>query len=177
MSAKKKRRRTSISEYYRIILRFIDDYVAETGNTDWNMLDVARWAIAKGKADEPRQVDPAEQLARDMARAARQQFIKNDKGEPVRALHNYREMRCEKQLTFWFKIEDGTPEKMRMSIQGRRRGVVSDVLQAQRDLDYFNEHYNPGEPLEFDWDINKDVEEWREPGEYEDKPPTEEQDS
>jgi len=74
-----------------------------------------------------------------------------------RSCHRYPVQRGEKQLTFWVKIENATPENMKLSLQGRRNGARDDVLQAERDRRYFNVHYNPGDPIKISWNVDLDV--------------------
>jgi len=73
-------------------------------------------------------------------------------------------------------MEDGTPDQMKLSSQQRRKGIAADVFQADRDLKYYNTHYNPGDPIEADWNFNSDVLERQQPGEYDDTPPDEDED-
>jgi hypothetical protein len=80
-----------------------------------------------------------------------------------------------KQLMFWFKMENATPEDMRLSAQARRRGTRADVFQIVRDVKYYNSHYNPGDPIQLDFNFNKDIEEQQFPTEYPDAPPADNQ--
>jgi hypothetical protein len=75
------------------------------------------------------------------------------------------------QHTLWVKIEEATPHQMHVSAQARRKGVLMDVLQIDRDLGYFNNHHNPGDPIQMSWDFNADVDEQHMPTEYPDAPP------
>ena len=84
-------------------------------------------------------------------------------------------MRGDKQLTLWPKMEDMTPEKMRLSLQVRKTGSLQDVLQIERDKRYFNKHHNPGDPIEMDYNMNPDVEEHFLPDEYPEEPPADDQ--
>ncbi len=45
-----------------------------------------------------------------------------------------------------------------------------DILQLDRDITYFNKHYNPGDPIQMDFDYNPDVAERHLPTEYPDEP-------
>lgn len=85
-------------------------------------------------------------------------------------------MRNGKQLTLWPKMEDMTPDKMRLSPQVRKSGNVQDALQIERDKRYFNKHYNPGDPIETDFNINLDIEEHVMPTDYPETPPPSEDD-
>lgn len=151
-------------------MQYIDEYEAEFGGTAEDLNAVAQWAYAQGKW-KPRKRDPAKELARDLARASRQDYITDEQGEPVRRRHSYPVSRGEVQLMLWVKIENATPEKMKLSLQGRRNGALMDVLQADRDRQYYNKHYNPGDPIQISWNFDTDVEERQFPAEYPEQPP------
>jgi len=85
--------------------------------------------------------------------------------------HAYVETRGDKQYRFWFRMEDGTPEKMRLSAMSRRNGSLMDVMQIVRDVNYFNKNHNPGDPIQLDFNYNKDIVERNMPPEYPDSPP------
>lgn len=160
-----------LSLYCRQILKYVEEYESKFGNGSGEDLNaVAEWAFRQGKWEPPRR-NPARDLARDLAKASRQDYIKDDQGEPVRRRHSYPVTRGEVQLTFWVKIEDATPENMKISLQGRRNGALMDVLQADRDLRYYNKHYNPGDSIQLSWNFDLDVEERLYPSEYPEEPP------
>lgn len=64
-----------------------------------------------------------------------------------------------------------TRDQMRTSLSARRRGSLQDVLQIERDRRYSNKKYNPGEPIELDFNLNIDIEEHYQPDDYADEPP------
>lgn len=169
MNSKPKRPR-ALSQYNRQLVQIIDKYSEETGYKTVDLSAVAVWARAKGLLDLP-PVDVNKILAKALARASREEYIEDENGEPVRRRHAYKVSGGDKQQRFWFKMEDGTPEQMKMSGQQRRKGVVDDVQQVVRDLTFYNKHYNPGEPIEFDWNINLDLADRAESSEYSDTPP------
>jgi len=148
----KRKRCRPPSQYNRQLLDVIDLYCRETGSTTVDLAAVVVWARANNHLDLPR-VDINKILARALARASRQEYIEDENGEPVRRRHAYKVQEGEKQLTFWFKMEDGTPDQMKLSTQQRRKGIASDVFQADRDVKYYNVHYNPGDPIVPDWDF------------------------
>lgn len=158
------------SSYTRQLLAVIDRYEADTGDKSGDLHEVAAWAYRKDLVLPP-QRDVVRQIARDMARASRQDYIQDDNGEPVRRRHNYRESRGGEQFTFWFRIEEATPQKMKLSVQRRRNGTLMDVMQLHRDITYYNKNYNPGDPLAFEANFTFDIEERSQPNEYPDEPP------
>lgn len=172
MSEKRKRCR-STSQYQRQLLNVIDRYIEATGQTTVDLAAVVMWGRANGELDLPT-IDINKILVRALSRASREEYIADENGEPVRRRHAFKVKEGDKQQTFWFKMEDGTRDQMRISGQQRRKGVVADVFQVVRDINYYNKHYNSGEPLEFDWNINLDIAEKAESAEYDDTPPDDE---
>lgn len=166
-------RKKGPSAYQKKLLQFVDRYIAETGRTTVDMIHVAMWAISNGLW-EPRKIDVARQLQRDLSRAARQDYITDDEGEPVRRRHSYKVTSGEKQLTLWVSVEKATPRQMRLSAQARRRGILADCIQVERDLRYYNKNYNPGECIQLSFNFEPDMEERQLPRDYDDSPPPEE---
>jgi hypothetical protein len=166
-----KRKTKSEAPYYKRRLRAImQQYRDETGIKNIDCHELTNWAVAKGLCDPPVR-DPMQDLARAFASAAREEYLHNEEGQPVRRVHRIKEKRNERQLSLWVYMEDATPEQMRLSGRLRYNGMVKDGTQLDRDLQYFNRHHNPGEPIVFDYDLNKMIEERRLPTEYPDVPP------
>ncbi len=166
----KRKKCPKMSEATKEKLRLIDEYEKATGDKSGNLILVARWAHREGRIPLPT-VDPIKLIAKGLANACRQDYLDTDMG-PVRHRHAYipKGNPDQKMLFSWFKIEDATPEKMRLSAQGRRNGTLQDLLQLVRDLDYFNVKYNPGDPIMVDPDFTPDIEEMRMPPEYPEGP-------
>jgi hypothetical protein len=70
-------------------------------------------------------------------------------------------------------MEDMVPAEIRRSLTSRRTGTGQDILQIERDRRFYNKHYNPGDPIELDYNFNTDVEEHFLPTDYPDAPPPE----
>jgi len=156
------------------MMDIIDEFAEETGKTLYDLHEVAAWAYRKGKL-LPRPRNIINDLARQLAAAARQDYVEDENRAPVRQRHAVRKKIHGKQMTFWFMMEDATPEDMRLSAQARRRGTLADVLQIDRDVRYYNSHYNPGDHILIDFNYNKDIEERQLPTEYPDSRPDENQ--
>ena len=169
MKGSKKQAR-SLSQDVKQRLAIVDLYTEETGDKTPDLHYVAAWAYRKGLFD-PQPHDVIKQFAKELARACRQDFIEDENGEPVRQRHSVKVDQGGKQLVFWFKMEDASRENMRLSAQARRRGTLADVLQIVRDVAWYNKKYNPGDPLQLDFNYNKDIEERQQPTEYPDAPP------
>lgn len=173
MRAKRRSRKTQ-STYHRQLRQMLERYKEETGNDTWQMIDAAKWAIANDLWKAPR-YSPEKILARDMQQAARQEYIEDENGDPVRRKHPYRISSGDKYQTRWFNIEEATPDKVKISSSQRRNAIFADVVQAERDLRYYNKNYNTGEEIQMSWNFDADLSEKDQPTDYDDSPPTEEE--
>ena len=170
MSTKKKKKVRKSSVYSRQMIAIIDEYKAVTGRAEVDQHEVATWAIANGKWTMPK-VDVRKKLARDLAIAAREDYIQDDNGEPVRRRHAYKLATGNGQQTLWVNIENATPTVMKLCVADRRRGIHNDVGQLDRDMNHYNKHYNPGAPIQTSFNFTEDMEEKSEQTEYIDQPP------
>lgn len=133
----------SPSESTKAKLRLIDEYAEKTGDDSGNLIKVARWVHAQGMLPPP-PYDPIKLIAKSLANACRQDYVEDENREPVRRRHAYIPKADPDQKTFsWFKIEEATPEKMRLSAQGRRNGTLQDMLQLVRDINFYKQKLQP----------------------------------
>ena len=158
------------SQQDRQIQSIIEKYVAETGQTELVMPEVTAWAVKNGHCDLPI-ADALKQLAKQFSKAASTAMITGDDGKPVRKFLPYREVKGHKQLTLWSDIHDLSIENMRCSVQLVRRQVRSTIIQTDRNIEYFNNHVNPGDPIQLSWNFDADIDESKLPDEYDDTPP------
>jgi hypothetical protein len=167
MSANRKRRRKS-DAYNKDIERMIAEYIASTGDKDWNRVKVAEWAIRNGKWEQHKG-SAIKQLARDISRVAGKATFVNEDGDTVRKYHAWR--LGHDQPPLWSAMENITREHMTYSINARRDKLVDGAVKAIIDAEHFNKNHNSGDPILFQTDLTKDVREKREPGLYDDVPP------
>ncbi len=168
MSTRTKRSQSNRDRQFQ---EWLELYVEETGQTEIEMFDVAVWAVNNEHCDLPRS-DALKQLAKQFSKSASTAMITGDDGGPVRKFLPYRETKGLKQQTFWSDIHDLSIDKMKHSVQLVRRQVRSTVIQAERNIEYFNSHINPGDPIQLSWNFDADIEESRMPSEYNDTPPS-----
>jgi hypothetical protein len=156
-------------------LDLIDHYCTETGQTEYDLYEAAAWLYTNGFIEKPK-VDIVKIIQKALRRVSQQDFIEDENGEPVRHRHVYKEKRGDQMVMHWFKMEDATREKMHLSAQSRMRGTEMDILQLDRDLSYYNHHFNPGDPIKMDYNFNPAVEERHLPTEYPEARPDSEKD-
>jgi hypothetical protein len=148
-------------------------YMEETGKTDIDPHDLAKWAIGKGWP-QPAPINPIDQLAKDFSRTMREQVRRDSTtGKPYRAYHAYSVPQGDKQLRLWIDIDGTAPRnKMHMSLQQRRQQMVDDGLQLSFDADHWNATHPTEEPIQLVFDFTDDIEERKNaPDDDEDKDP------
>ncbi len=157
MGALKLKKRTK-SEFMHDI---INQYVEETGEVEFDMHDAADWAI-KHALWEPSPVDIRQQCARELSRAARDEYYEDPQGRRVRRKHPIRTG----QGVLWADIELAPPEHMKMSLQQRRGYIVCDCVQLRTDQDSYNDNNKHGAEIQLCFDFTEDVDERMMPSEY-----------
>lgn len=144
------------------IQRVIRYYKEQTGITDVDMKEVAKWAVAKGLLKLPKPRDPYDTLKERLSEAARiESRYDKTTGMSYRANHAYIVVQGGEQATFWFDIDDtsATRKKMHMSAVMRRNQIVSDGYQLTLDLDHWNSIHPEEDPIKMIMDITEDIEE------------------
>jgi hypothetical protein len=135
----------------------------------------APWAIKQGLWKRP-PIQPEEILRRLMCRALRDDYIEDQEHRWVRKHHPViEEVKTKdgvKRYSTWYEIYEMPPEKMRGSLQLRRRAALADVQQLKFDFDSYNDHNEFGATLPpMDFDFNKDLAEMELPATYSDEAP------
>jgi hypothetical protein len=161
------------SKYARDLERFIADYIQATGDHAWTTLKIADWLIKTGQWEDQK-INATRYLSRQLARAARQATITDEKGNKVRKYHAYR--LGPQQPMLWTEMDHIHRDHMDESKTMRRNTLAAGAIQLHLDLEYFNKNHNPGEPLLFDPDFTTDIEERSQSSDYDDTPPDEDED-
>ena len=118
--------------------------------------DVAAWAIHK-KLWKPRPTDILSQCADDLAKALREEYKTDEKGQRVRTKHVIREKIEGKQQFLWADIDTAPRAHMQKAFSQRRKQVVGDCHQLKVDVDYYNGKNSTNEPIQVVLDFTDDV--------------------
>ena len=153
---------------HQVMQRLIRHYKDETGKTEVNMKEVAKFALSKGWKTPP-PIDPLDRLAKEFAQAAREE-IRHDKktGRPYRANHSIIIPQGEDQLHLWIDIDEAPRKPMYKSLIMRREQMVGDGLQLTLDQDHWNGIHPDEEPINLPMDFTDDIE-WRKNAPHEQK--------
>lgn len=131
---------------------------------------IAAWAYEQGLM-KPTRKSVIDQLANEIGRAMRNEYMTDPQGRTIRRKHARRvEVQTEtgelKQMTIWDDIQTATPEHMQRSFQQRRNMTLADCFHHKQEVDSYNQNWNDGAPLKFTYDFNEDLEEKEMPTDY-----------
>lgn len=138
----------------RIVTRYMDAKQPWPATTR----EMAAWAI-RNKLWEAHPSALISQCADQLARAMREEYIKDPQGRTVRAKHVARVLRGDEQTALWADIRTASREHMQIAFQQRRQQIVGDCRQLKSDCDSYNDNKNPGEPIQLVFDFRNDLEE------------------
>jgi len=141
------------------LISVIHQYKFETGKTEVDMHEVARYAMERGWR-RPKPVDPVDQLAREFSKAAAQEMRHDKTGRAYRANHAVTISSGGKQLTFWVDIDTAPRKHIHKSLIQRREQMVGDAVQLSFDAEHWNATHPKEEPIVIPLDFTEDVE-WR----------------
>ena len=143
--------------------RIIRLYREETGETELDMHEIARFALSKGWP-MPKPKSPIDLLAAQIKDAARAEVRKDGSTKrPYRAYHAVPAHDEKGQTVFyWIDIDDPetTFSNMRKSMVRRREQMVDDGVQLSLDLDHWNSMRPDDEHINLPMDLDPDIQ-WR----------------
>lgn len=139
--------------------RAIHHYRQVTGKTEVELQDVARFAVEKLGWKLPEPVDPLDRLAREMARAAREETrIDRDTGRPYRVNHAIPTIVNGQQRFSWGDLDQMPRSRAQKAFQHRREQMVGDATMLVFDVDHWNAKNSIESPLQVNLDFGMDVE-------------------
>ena len=134
-------------------------YKEETGNSEIDMYELAKWATRKGMKP-PHPKDPLDLLAKQFADVARSEIGHDpDNGKPYRVYHAVAHP-GQLHLFTWIDIHDAPRRAMHKSAVQRREQMIGDGVQLTLDLRYWNKIHPKEQLIELPMDLSLDVE-WR----------------
>lgn len=135
-------------------------YKQATGNKEFDMHEVARFAIANGwKPPEP--ISGVDRLAKEFSQSAREQHRRDTKtGRSYRVYHAVPRVQNGQMSFTWVDIDEAPRKPMFKSLMQRREQMVGDGLQLSLDADHWNSIHSAEEPIVVPMDFTDDIE-WR----------------
>lgn len=131
-----------------------------------DMVAVAKDAIARGLWKPPK-FDPVKLCARELSRAAREEFYTDPQGREVRKKHCFTIIDADGQYKWlWVDICAANRDQMQKSAQARRRMALGDVLQLSTDISSWNDNNKFGAQIEMSFNFDEDIDELAHPTTY-----------
>lgn len=142
--------------YAEQMQNIVDEYIKAVGTWPATARDMAAWAINNRKwAASPSAL--INRCAEDLARAMREEMIRDPQGRAVRAKHVARIQKDGEQLMMWADIRSASREHMATAFQQRRQQVVGDCRQLKNDVDSFNDNRSNCNPIQMSFDFTLDL--------------------
>lgn len=146
--------RTKAGQYQDIVAKY-----RAAGQT-WpaTMALVANWALKNGMwAPHPQAA--LRQLARELSRAMREEYMTDPMGRRVRTKHAVVTTRDGAQIAIWDDIRTAPRKHMAVAFQQRRERIVGDCRQLKTDVDSYNDAHIEEEPIQLVFDFTRDLRE------------------
>ena len=133
--------------------------------------DIALWAIKNHKWDPDPRKSVADECARELSEAMREEYFTDERGRHIRKKHAVRKSEllpdgAFRQLTLWVDIEDAEPEQMRTALQQRRGQILGDCVQLKNDADWYNDNNKHEATIQMSFNFTEDLDELDQPPEY-----------
>jgi hypothetical protein len=150
-----------MSAYSNAVKDYIERYKKEVG--DPGLIDpheVAGWAWRKG-LHKPNPKTIIDSIAADIAQVFREEYRTDSRGRRYRAKHAATIKYGNRTLSLWGDMDDPNAphEHFVKSFGQRRQQIVGDCVQLKTDVDVYNSHRKPGQPIQIILDFTVDVEE------------------
>lgn len=119
--------------------------------------EVVSWAVRNGLLEVP-EVDPMDVLAGQLGSALRNEYATDPvTGKRYRKNHAVRYHKRGVQIALWGEMETAPRDHMVKAFQQRRRQVVGDCVQLNRDVAVYNARNPTAEPVQVVFDFRDDV--------------------
>ena len=137
--------------------KYIAWYVEETGDSEFEMRNVAVWLKERGY-EMPEPKSPLEMLEKELRTAAREHHRQDDRGKSYRAYHAITDSSSGVSRSIWIDIDTAKRPRMERSLKQRREQMVGDAVAISRDAAHWNRR-NPNEKaIQIELDFGLDVE-------------------
>lgn len=144
---------------HREMQLLVHQYRDEIGHTDVDLHEVSEWAVDKGYLKPPKPITPMDMLAKEFARALREETKLDQKTHrPYRVNHARTEMQSGKQITFWGDIDKLGRASMLKSFVQKRNQTAGEVIQLANDIEHWNRINPHEESIQLPFDFGPDVE-------------------
>lgn len=117
---------------------------------------MTEWGVREGILALPH-INPYEVLARDMAKALREEDAVDTKGRRYRVNHAVRVVEDGVQHTFWAIMDFAPHDHMEKTFAQRREQIISDCVKLKTDVDVYNDMNPHKAAIQLVLDFTEDV--------------------
>lgn len=148
----------------------VNRFLKEVAPDEWEMKDVARWAIENDLWDEPPQSKIA-RCAKEFSDACREEYHRDAQGRQVRSKHHYAVTRTDSegrkiQRHFWADYRTMSRRQAELSFGQRRKQIEGECVQLSTDVDSYNDNTKNDHQMLMSFDFTHCVNESGGNGEY-----------
>ncbi|MGC9966228.1 MAG: hypothetical protein ABSE08_12550 [Syntrophobacteraceae bacterium] len=144
----------------QLLYRITRLYKEQTGKTEVDYSEVAKFAHEKMKLKLPTPPSPLALLTKEFTQTAREELRHDPQtGEPYRANHHILVRQGSTQLHLWIDIDEATRKNMIKSLYFRREQMIGDGLQLTYDKDHWNRVHPDEQPIDIIMDFTEDIQE------------------
>jgi hypothetical protein len=151
--------------YSETLQNLADEFIDVTGKQQFTVKELAVWSIRTERWEAPADL-VLRKCCEDFSRALRDQHITDALGNSVRAKHVARLRSGDKQLYLWADIRNATHNHIETSFDQRRKQIVGDCRQLNRDNKYYQSIHPDRPKIQLVFDFRDDVDEGEFSGEY-----------
>ena len=137
----------------------------DMGKDQYTVKELAVWAIRNDLWEPPADL-VLRKCCEDYGRALREQHFEDREGRSIRVNHVARTIRGDRQLHLWSDIRRAPQEHIETSFHQRRKQIVGDCRQLNRDNKYYQSIHPERPMIQIPFDFRDDVEEGEFSGEY-----------
>lgn len=145
-----------MATYNEQLQRLYHAYEREHGGQPATPREVVEWAMSNGTLQPPT-IDPVVLLARDMARALREEYRTDSSGRRYRVNHAVTITSGGVQTSLWAELDTAPREYIVKAFAQRRKQIVGDCLQLKVDVDVYNDLHRDAEPVQLVLDFTDDI--------------------
>lgn len=142
-----------------MLQRIRRQYRDETGNTELNHHDVAKYAVRRFGWKLPTPKDPLDLLAKDLSAAARlEERVDRKTGRSYRANLSYTIGQGDASMTLWVDTDEATRNQVVRAATNGRDQLVGEAYRLVTTLEHWSSEHPDEEPVQLELDLGPDIE-------------------
>jgi len=147
-----------ISQQDKALQRHARDFLKDEERDSIDLDVFVEWILNKELwKPDPKRIKRL--LRQDVSHALSEERFSDEHSRKIRRYHFLRQKQDGQQLSLALPIEKIARKDMLLSLQVRKRNLVSRAIQINNDQNYYNNHVNTDEPIQISFNLDKDIKE------------------